>query len=261
MSDAIKVDDGFVRLVDVMGDDSAIVQAARVSYGKGTTTKRRDELLIRYLMENRHTSPFEMVEFKFHIKCPIFVARQWLRHRTASVNEYSMRYSEAMGDHWIPERDRIRYQDTKNHQASSGEVHRDAGYFMRSISKMTDDAKSIYHSMIDDGVSREVARTLLPVNQYTQFYWKIDLHNLLHFINLRADSHAQEEIQKAAVALAWYVREHTPVAFEAWHDTVWRSVPVPAGTDDPQTYILSRARPPLTNRMNEVTFFSLDDEE
>ena len=190
------LDKGFVRLVDSMGGDEAIVQAARVSYGKGTRKVSQDRGLIRYLMRHRHTTPFEMVEFKFHAKMPIFVARQWVRHRTANINEYSLRYSEARDEFYIPDPDQIQFQSTINKQGRSGEVpkalkERIQTYF-REISERSFD---IYKEMNDAGVARELARAVLPVNLYTEWYWKNDLHNLLHFIGLRSDSHAQYEIR------------------------------------------------------------------
>lgn len=564
MTQRIDVGEGFVRLVDTMGTDGSIVQAARVSYGEGTTTKRRDEQLIRYLMKHQHTSPFEMVDFKFHIKCPIFVARQWLRHRTAcltgdmkvsfdlpggvesrghkhysmtikeifdkfqptenknrpdrqgnayfkrdkiksmllrsvneengtvyhsnivdiwsngvkpvvkvvfedgsflrateshrvftengwmtlgealknnvkfvkvgktettekvpepfseeevenerwlpivgyedlyevsnlgrvrrtktkwlnelnpprmkkitesqgyhvvslssggettvhhvhklvlnsfvgpkeaaqecrhldsvptnnrlsnlcwgtafenardrmdndghqrlgtsyisveyyeddgeeevfdievagpfhnfvannlvvhnSVNEYSLRYSEAIDDFWIPEADRISTQDSKNHQASSGEVHENAESFTEMISNVTGQSNKVYRELIASGVSREVARSILPVSNYTEFYWKIDLHNLLHFINLRSDGHAQPEIQMFSNAIAYFIRENNPVTFESWHDFIWRSVTVSASdldkNEDPSDlleYITGRMRDPLTDQLDQIS--------
>lgn len=200
------LDQGFVRFVDYMGGDDAIVQAARVSYGQGTKSKSEDAALIDYLMRKRHTSPFEMVELKFHIKMPIFVARQWIRHRTANVNEYSGRYSEMPDEFWMPT-DGWRAQDTKNKQGSEGAAQYKHGLYSSKqegdfIGAEDSSAEQLafdeYHRRIDAGVSREMARSCLPLSTYTQWYWKIDLHNLLHFLGLRMDSHAQPEIKAYA---------------------------------------------------------------
>ncbi|MEE2876568.1 MAG: FAD-dependent thymidylate synthase [Candidatus Neomarinimicrobiota bacterium] len=215
------LDKGFVRLVDSMGGDYAIVQAARVSYGKGTRKLSQDRGLIRYLMRHRHTTPFEMVEFKFHAKMPIFVARQWVRHRTANINEYSLRYSEARDEFYIPDTEHIQFQSALNKQGRSGEVSEDMkkkvqDYF-REISKRSFE---MYQDMNDEGLARELARAVLPVNLYTEWYWKNDLHNLLHFIGLRSDSHAQYEIRVYSDAMATFVKQVAPIAWEAYQDYV-----------------------------------------
>ncbi len=214
------LDHGFVRLVDYMGDDGAIVQAARVSYGEGTTKKSRDRELIRYLLGHYHTSPFEMVEFKFHVKLPIFVARQWIRHRTANVNEYSGRYSVMKQEFYRPEPDQLRTQSKTNHQA-------------RSTEELPDDQKSAfaehqeqtqghlyeeYNKFIDAGLARELARINLPLSMYTEWYWKIDLHNLLHFLRLRIDSHAQYEIRVYGEVIGEMVKAICPISWEAFED-------------------------------------------
>lgn len=215
------LDKGFVRLVDSMGGDYAIVQAARVSYGKGTRKLSQDRGLIRYLMRHRHTTPFEMVEFKFHAKMPIFVARQWVRHRTANINEYSLRYSEARDEFYIPDTEHIQFQSALNKQGRSGDVSEDMkkkvqDYF-REISKRSFE---MYQDMNDEGLARELARAVLPVNLYTEWYWKNDLHNLLHFIGLRSDSHAQYEIRVYSDAMATFVKQVAPIAWEAYQDYV-----------------------------------------
>ena len=220
--DAIKcLDKGFVRLVDSMGGDDAIVQAARVSYGQGTSKVSQDRGLIRYLMRHRHTTPFEMVEFKFHCKMPIFVARQWVRHRTANINEYSLRYSEARDEFYFPDPEHIQFQSALNKQGRSGEVplelkQKVLDYF-KEISKRS---FTMYQELNEAGIARELARSLLPVNIYTEWYWKNDLHNLLHFIGLRSDSHAQYEIRVYSDAMAVSVKAVAPFAWEAYQDYV-----------------------------------------
>ncbi len=213
---------GFVRLVDSMGGDDAIVQAARVSYGKGTKKVTQDRGLIRYLMRHRHTTPFEMVEFKFHCKMPIFVARQWVRHRTANINEYSLRYSEARDDFYIPEKKDIHFQSKVNKQGRDiedvpDELKEKVIYYFEEMS-----AKSfkIYQELNEAGIARELARAIIPVNIFTEWYWKNDLHNTLHFLHLRMDSHAQYEIRVYANAMAEFVNKIAPIAFEAFTDYV-----------------------------------------
>ena len=218
--DSIKcLDKGFVRLVDSMGGDDAIVQSARVSYGKGTSKVSQDRGLIWYLMRHRHTTPFEMVEFKFHCKMPIFVARQWVRHRTANINEYSLRYSEARDEFYFPDPDNIEFQSALNKQGRMGEVdsklkHKVQKYF-KEISQRSFE---IYSELNEAGVARELARAILPVNLYTEWYWKNDLHNLLHFIGLRSDGHAQYEIRVFSDAMASFVKKVAPFAWEAYQD-------------------------------------------
>ena len=220
--DAVKcLDKGFVRLVDSMGGDDAIVQAARVSYGKGTSKLSQDRGLIRYLMRHRHTTPFEMVEFKFHCKMPIFVARQWVRHRTANINEYSLRYSEARDEFYYPESKHIQFQSALNKQGRSGNVPKQltdkALKYFKEISERSFD---MYKELNEAGLARELSRAILPVNLYTEWYWKNDLHNLLHFIGLRSDSHAQYEIRVYSDAMAEAVKKVAPFAWEAYQDYV-----------------------------------------
>ncbi len=202
--DAIKcLDKGFVRLVDSMGGDDAIVQAARVSYGQGTSKVSQDRGLIRYLMRHRHTTPFEMVEFKFHCKMPIFVARQWVRHRTANINEYSLRYSEARDEFYMPDPEHIQFQSALNKQGRMGEVPIELKQkVFDSFKEISERSFAIYSELNEAGVARELARSILPVNLYTEWYWKNDLHNLLHFVGLRSDSHAQYEIRVFSDAMA-----------------------------------------------------------
>ena len=218
--DAIQcLDKGFVRLVDSMGGDEAIVQAARVSYGKGTTKLSQDRGLIRYLMRHRHTTPFEMVEFKFHCKMPIFVARQWVRHRTANINEYSLRYSEARDEFYYPNPEHIQFQSALNKQGRMGDVPDDLKKKVQDYFKeISNRSFEIYSELNTAGVSRELARAILPVNLYTEWYWKNDLHNLLHFVGLRSDSHAQYEIRVFSDAMAESVKAVAPFAWEAYQD-------------------------------------------
>ena len=220
--DAIKcLDKGFVRLVDSMGGDNAIVQAARVSYGKGTSKVSQDRGLIRYLMRHRHTTPFEMVEFKYHCKMPIFVARQWVRHRTANINEYSLRYSEARDEFYFPDPNNIEFQSSVNKQGRMGQVDEQLKKKVQAYFKeISDRSFEIYCELNEAGVARELARAILPVNLYTEWYWKNDLHNLLHFIGLRSDGHAQYEIRVFSDAMASFVKKVAPFAWEAYQDYV-----------------------------------------
>ena len=225
------LDHGFVRLIDYMGDDAAIVQAARVSYGKGTKTARNDRGLLRYLLRHRHTTPFEMCEIKLHVKLPIFVARQWIRHRTANVNEYSARYSILDREFYVPAPEHLAAQSTKNRQGRDAVLEGDEA--QRVLELLRRDATQTYetydHLLNDDGsgkprdedrsmLARELARMNLPVNYYTQWYWKIDLHNLLHFLSLRMDSHAQYEIQVYGEVIGELVQKWVPTVWEAFMD-------------------------------------------
>jgi thymidylate synthase (FAD) len=216
------LDRGFVRLVDYMGSDGSIVQAARVSYGAGTTTVRRDQGLINYLMRHRHTTPFEMVELKFHVKLPIFVARQWIRHRTANVNEQSLRYSVMEDEFYVPRPENVGFQSTVNRQGRAvDEVPEDLRARVIEILKsVPESVYPQYQGMLDDGVARELARICLPVSAYTEWYWKIDLYNLFHFLSLRADPHAQFEIREYAQAMMTCTRAVAPLATAAFEEYV-----------------------------------------
>lgn len=220
------LDKGFVRLVDYMGDDDAIVQAARVSYGKGTKSVTEDRGLIRYLMRHKHTSPFEMVEFKFHVKLPIFVARQWIRHRTANVNEYSGRYSEMKDEFYLPELSQIRPQSALNKQGRADEAipEAEAIKIQTEMQQLQAMLFGTYNSLLENSVARELARINLPLSNYTEWYWKIDLHNLFHFLRLRMDSHAQYEIQVYGEAIAEIIKEIVPIAYEAFEDYVLNGI-------------------------------------
>ena len=228
------LDKGFCGLVDVMGDDSAIVQAARTSYGKGTKSVSEDRGLIRYLMRHKHTSVFEMVEFKFHLKMPIFVMRQHVRHRTANLNEYSGRYSIMTDEFYIPDVSRLQAQSRDNKQGS-GQVLEgvEAEIALNTIQRVSAEAYMDYLSLVNEpggrnygeildrqGMARELARIILPLNNYTECYWKIDLKNLLHYIGLRKDPHAQYEIRVLAEALAEHVKKICPIAYEAFEDYI-----------------------------------------
>lgn len=220
------LDKGFVRIIDVMGNDSAIVQAARVSYGEGTKTVREDRGLIRYLMRHRHTSPFEMVEFKFHIKLPIFVARQWIRHRTANVNEYSGRYSIIRDEFYIPESEEIRTQSQLNKQGRSNEsISEDlASEIARKIENTQKKLYAEYEEFLKLNIARELSRINLPLSTYTEWYWKIDLHNLFHFLKLRLDKTAQFEIRKYAEVIAEIVKLIVPLSYEAFEDYILNAI-------------------------------------
>lgn len=251
------LDHGFVRVVDYMGDDAAIVQAARVSYGKGTKKLSNDRGLIRYLLRHRHTTPFEMCEIKFHVKLPIFVARQWIRHRTANVNEYSARYSILDKEFYVPDRaflesrteerkkekkaqsdlfsvevkkEALASQSTENKQGRQDILDDvEASELTGRISSESQRAYTTYQKLLNEengdiinenkkGLARELARMVLPTNYYTQWYWKIDLHNLLHFLSLRADSHAQYEIRIYAEKICEIVDKWVPLTWEAFQD-------------------------------------------
>jgi len=228
--DAIPVlDHGFIRVIDYMGDDAAVVQAARVSYGRGTKKVNEDAGLINYLMRHRHSTPFEMCEIKFHVKLPIFVARQWIRHRTANVNEYSARYSILDREFYLPSGDHLAAQSKSNRQGRAGLVTgKEAD---RVMELLRGDAEQVYDHYIEmlneteggqivdenkSGLARELARMNLTVNFYTQWYWKVDLHNFMHFLSLRADAHAQYEIRVYADAMLDVFRRWLPLCYEAF---------------------------------------------
>jgi thymidylate synthase (FAD) len=214
------LDDGFVRLIDYMGSDASIVQAARVSYGKGTKSVSDDRSLIRYLMRHRHTSPFEMCEIKLHLRVPMDIWRQWIRHRTANVNEYSTRYSIAIDNAKTTKPEEWRLQSEINKQGSEGTVERGIGARLtRREAEAQSLMKEIYEERLDLGVAREQARKDLPLSTYTEAYWKIDLHNLLHFLALRIDDKAQYEIRKYAQTIGdRIVRNWVPLTWEAFVD-------------------------------------------
>ena len=223
------LDYGFIRVIDYMGDDSSIVQAARVSYGKGTKRLNQDKSLINYLISHRHSTPFEMNEIKFHVKLPIFVARQWIRHRTANVNEYSARYSILDKEFYIPKDKDLKPQSKSNNQGRSGKLNMDE---VKNYSKIIKENSRIgfenYSKLLNenqegekiensrDGLARELSRMTLPLNAYTQWYWKIDLHNLMHFLSLRFDPHAQFEIRVYAEIMMDILKRWVPLTYEAF---------------------------------------------
>lgn len=221
------LDHGFVRVIDYMGDDAAVVQAARVSYGRGTRKVSEDEGLIRYLMRHRHSTPFEMCEIKFHVKLPIFVARQWIRHRTANVNEYSARYSVMDREFYIPAPENLAAQSSKNRQGRGAVLEGDeAAEVLALLRADADQTYSHYEYMLNEnaadptrtGLARELARMNLTLNAYTQWYWKTDLHNLFHFLSLRADPHAQYEIRAYADAMLNITRAWVPASTRAFEE-------------------------------------------
>lgn len=225
------LDHGFVRVIDYMGDDASIVQAARVSYGKGTKKISQDKGLIRYLMRHRHSTPFEMCEIKLHVKLPMFVARQWIRHRTANVNEYSARYSILDKEFYVPAPENLAGQSDINKQGRAGVLEgEEAARALDLLKRLPEEAYASYEEMLNEnelgdtfsddkkGLTRELARINLPVSFYTQWYWKVDLHNLFHFLSLRADPHAQYEIRVYADAILDLVKKWVPIAAEAFED-------------------------------------------
>lgn len=228
----IKVlDHGFVRVIDYMGDDAAIVQAARVSYGKGTKQVNQDKGLIFYLMRHWHSTPFEMCEMKFHVKLPMFVARQWIRHRTANVNEYSARYSILSKEFYIPTADQLGAQSKSNRQGRDRLLTgKEAERVLQLLTEDSERCYEHYQEMLNedqagntivegkDGLARELARMNLTMNYYTEWYWKVDLHNLMHFLRLRADSHAQYEIRAYADAMIEVLKKWCPLAAEAFEE-------------------------------------------
>ena len=234
------LDHGFVRVVDYMGDDAAIVQAARVSYGQGTQHVRQDEGLIRYLMRHRHSTPFEMCEIKLHVKLPIFIARQWIRHRTANVNEYSARYSILENEFYVPQPEHLAAQSKSNRQGRGDVLEgEDASRALEMLKSEGARGHAAYTGLLGEegneerpGLARELARITLPLSTYTQWYWKIDLHNLFHFISLRADSHAQHEIRVYADVIADIARKWVPLAYGAFNDYRLNGVELSAGALD-----------------------------
>ncbi|MBI3595020.1 MAG: FAD-dependent thymidylate synthase [Nitrospirae bacterium] len=216
---------GFVRLVDYLGGDERIVQSARVSYGGGTKTVREDKGLINYLMKNLHTSPFEQVILTFHAKMPIFVARQWIRHRTARLNEISGRYSVMKDEFYLPEKEDIRFQSTTNKQGRGAEVPPDLqGRVIELLIKDQVAVYANYEEMIEDEIARELARINLPLSLYTEWYWQIDLHNLFHFLRLRIDHHAQKEIRVYGEVMAGMAKAVAPMAYEAFEEHLLHGV-------------------------------------
>ncbi|MEX2007893.1 MAG: FAD-dependent thymidylate synthase [Candidatus Spechtbacterales bacterium] len=262
------LDHGFVRLVDYMGNDTAIVQAARVSYGKGTKKITEDRGLIRYLRRHLHTTPFEMVEFKFHCKMPMFVARQWIRHRTANVNEYSARYSVLDNEFYLPQAENLAAQSMSNRQGREALLSPDeAREVLRLLKEDAAQAYEHYNYFLnDDGagkpvdesrsmLARELARMNLPVNFYTQWYWKIDLHNLMHFLNLRMDSHALYEIRVFANAIARILADAMPISYAAFEDYQVNGM----NLSGPEKEIVAKGTWPMSEQKAEKIALSLLD--
>ena len=225
------LDHGFIRIVDYMGNDNAVVQAARVSYGTGTKQVREDRGLIRYLMRHRHTTPFEMCEIKLHVKLPIFVARQWVRHRTANINEYSARYSYLDKEFYVPEPEHLATQSSTNRQGRGAVLEgQEAAKVLQILREDASRSHDHYVEMMNEdesgitlrdgqhGLARELARMNLTLNFYTQWYWKVNLHNFMHFLSLRADQHAQYEIRTYAETMLKILEKWVPQVYEAFCD-------------------------------------------
>ena len=208
---------GFVKLLDVMGDDQEVENAARISYGEGTRKVSQTRNLIRYLMRHKHTSPFEMCEVKFHIKLPIFIMRQLVRHRTANLNEYSGRYSVMSNEFYLPQGDYLQKQSKTNNQGR-GEEHEAKGAVQFEFNRIYDSAQIAYENLLRAELAREISRAVLPVANYTECIWKIDLHNFFHFVKLRSDSHAQREIRDYSDAMYNLVKPYFPLCCEAFED-------------------------------------------
>jgi thymidylate synthase (FAD) len=220
------LDQGFVRLVDYMGGDQRIVQAARVSYGEGTKSYRKDAALIDYLLRNEHTSPFEQVVLTFHTKMPVFVARQWVRHRTARLNEISGRYSVMKDEFYVPSGDDIALQSEDNKQGRSSDAlpKEQQEAIREQFRRGQSDAYASYSKLLDDGIAREVARINLPLSLYTEWYWQIDLHNLFRFLKLRMDPHAQKEIREYATTIFTITKKVCPAACASFETHILGSV-------------------------------------
>ena len=254
------LDHGFVRLVDYLGSDQRIVQSARVSYGEGTKTYRQDKGLINYLMRNDHTSPFEQVVFTFHVKMPIFVARQWVRHRTARMNEISGRYSVMKDECYIPDRSVIAFQSEDNKQGRMSDPVDD-----ETAKKVIDILKGAqerdfadYHELLDMGIARELSRVNLPLSLYTEFYWQMDLHNLFHFLQLRLDGHAQYEIREYANVMFEIVKTVCPIAAEAFENHKLNGVSLSGKEKEAVRKILSGEENPLSGREKEIFLSKLN---
>lgn len=211
------LDHGFVRLVDTLGSDQMICDAARLSYANAKRPMISDDAkLIDYLLEHSHTSPFEQVVFTFHAKMPIFVARQWVRHRTARLNEFSGRYSEMRDEFYVPEESELKIQSTTNKQGREDEQVSDALLCQQAMAEHSRVAFNTYQALLGKGMAKELARTVLPLSAYTEWYWQIDLHNLMHFLRLRLDSHAQYEIRVYADALYTLIKPYVPMAVQSF---------------------------------------------
>ena len=255
------LDHGHVRVIDYMGDDAAIVQAARVSYGAGTKQVHEDRGLIRYLLRNAHTTPFEMCKLKLHIRVPMDCWRQWIRHRTASVNEYSTRYSEAISDQQGTLPGEWRLQTTLNKQGSEGFLDLDLGKELTiSEANFHQSARDLYQSRIESGVAREQARKDLPLSTYTEAYWSIDLHNLLHFLMLRMDSHAQTEIRQYATVIGEeIVARWVPFVWEAFRDYRLNAMRLSGPETELMRLLIAQDQPAAKEWLKEHGWVSLKD--
>ncbi|HEX7154048.1 MAG TPA: FAD-dependent thymidylate synthase [Thermoanaerobaculia bacterium] len=254
------LDDGFVRVVDYLGNDAAIVQAARVSYGDGTKAVSEDRALVRYLMRHRHTTPFEMCEIKLHVRVPMDTWRQWIRHRTANVNEYSTRYSIAIDRAQQTPPTEWRAQAGTNRQGSDGLIETNTGHELSEreleLQKL---ARDVYEERLSKGVAREQARKDLPLSTYTEAYWKIDLHNLFHFLALRMDSHAQHEIREYATVIGHeVVARWAPVAWQAFRDYLLETVALSSIDVKLIRTMNSGGREALHALLNELRWLELD---
>ena len=254
------LDHGFIRVIDYMGDDSSIVQAARVSYGKGTKKLNQDKSLINYLISHRHSTPFEMNEIKFHIKLPIFVARQWIRHRTANVNEYSARYSILDREFYIPKNRDLKPQSKTNNQGRSGKLEsEDVKFYSKLLKENSIKSFENYSLLLNEndegkvldekrnGLARELSRMTLPLNAYTQWYWKIDLHNLMHFLALRFDPHAQYEIRVYAEIMMSIFKKWVPLTYDAFISNRLRALTI---SEEGVSYIKSLLHGKKSNKKN-----------
>jgi len=248
------LDKGFVRLVDYFGSDSRIVQAARVSYGEGTKSYRQDQGLIDYLLRNDHTSPFEQVSFTFHLKMPVFVARQWIRHRTAKVNEISGRYSVMKNEFYIPAGEDIAFQSEDNRQGRRNEpVPRELQQEIRQLmAKEQNRAYETYKKLLDMGIAREIARINLPLSLYTEWYWQMDLHNLFHFLKLRMDEHAQKEIRDYSQIIFTIVKKVCPMAARSFEKHKLSGVSLSEEEAAAVREMVSGGQNPLQGRGREI---------
>jgi thymidylate synthase (FAD) len=253
---------GFVRVVDYMGTDASIVQAARVSYGEGTRAVHEDRGLIRYLMRHHHTTPFEMCEIKFHVRVPMDIWRQWIRHRTANVNEYSTRYSVAIDDALVTQPNEWRLQTKNNKQGSQGHLDPDKGEHLTQAEKEVQNlSRSVYEERLSMGIAREQARKDLPLSTFTEAYWKIDLWNLLHFLELRMRQDAQQEIREYASVIGHkIVADWVPLTWEAFLDYRVRSVHLSSIEVDLIKAVLARDDKKFTQLFNSLHWLDADNQ-
>lgn len=251
------LDHGIVEIVDTMGDDAAVIEAARVSYkGADKPNMNKDEHLLRYLMRHWHTTPFEMCEIKFVIKCPLFVARQWHRHRTASINEYSARYSQIKDQFYIPDLERVQGQSETNKQGSDGIMSIAAPDFIKKLASSSATSKRVYDAFVERDIAKELARLFQPVNGYTEYYWKCNVHNLMHFLRLRMDPHAQYEIRVYADAMFELFKQWMPITAQAFLDYRLNSVVL---SDMERAALISMLNNFNMTKENAVTHAAMQD--